>query len=394
MRPFLENHVLQQQPFKPMIIVVDTTKAGSATNTFILPIIKDASETVKIYWGDGTNSVGATGDNTHVYASSGVYTVKILSKLFGGILFLNGGDKAKVKSILSFGDGVLRQISDAFSGCTALTYASNGYLKTISSATTSQSMFRTCSSLTTIPLFDLSKVASTISMFRDCAALTSIPLFDLSNVTDASYMFYGCTTLTTVPLFNLSKATSVVGLFYGCTGITTVPLFSLSTVTDSSYMFFNCSSLVSVPLFDLSKATNTGEMFFGCSSLVSVPLFDLSKATSTLEMFRGCTTLTTVPLFDLSKVANTGSMFRSCTNLTTIPLLNLSKVTSASNMFFGVTLTTTSYSNFLINLATLPLQSTVTFHGGNSKYNAAGGVARAYLISNFGWTITDGGAAP
>ena len=28
--------------------------------------------------------------------------------------------------------------------------------------------------------------------------------------------------------------------------------------------------------------------------------------------------------------------------------------------------------------------------GGNSKYNVAGGVARAYLISNFGWTIADG----
>jgi hypothetical protein len=42
----------------------------------------------------------------------------------------------------------------------------------------------------------------------------------------------------------------------------------------------------------------------------------------------------------------------------------------------------------------LPLQSGVSFHGGNSKYNVAGGVARAYLISNFGWIITDGGAAP
>jgi len=74
-------------------------------------------------------------------------------------------------------------------------------------------------------------------------------------------------------------------------------------------------------------------------------------------------------------------------------LLNLSKVTNATNMFFGVTLTTQSYSDFLINLATLPLQSGVSFHGGNSKYNPAAAIARAYLVSNFGWTITDGGAA-
>ena len=96
MRPFFENNVLQQQPFKPMIIVVDTTKAGSASNTFVLPIIKDVTEVVKIEWGDGTKSIGVNGDNTHVYAASGIYTVKIESRLFGGIYFNDLGDKANI----------------------------------------------------------------------------------------------------------------------------------------------------------------------------------------------------------------------------------------------------------------------------------------------------------
>ncbi len=86
-------------------------------------------------------------------------------------------------------------------------------------------------------------------------------------------------------------------------------------------------------------------------------------------------------------------MFYGCASLTTVPLLNLSSVTDARYMFYGVTLTTTSYSDFLVNLATLSLKSGVSFHGGNSKYNPAAAIARAYLISNFGWTITDGGAA-
>ena len=198
MRPFFENNVLRQQSFKPMIIVVDTTKAGSASNTFVLPIIKATTETVKIYWGDGTNSIGVNGNNTYVYAASGVYTVKIESKIFGGLYFNNGGDKAKITKVVSSGRGVVRSVTNSFFGCTSLT---------------------------------------------------------------------------------------------------------------------------------------------------------------------------------------------------TIPLLNLSSVTNATNMFLGVTLTTQSYSDFLINLATLPLQSGVSFHGGNSKYNPTAATARAYLISNFGWTITDGGAA-
>ena len=247
MRPFFENHVLQQQPFKPMIIVVDTTKAGSASNTFVLPIIKDTTETVKIYWGDGTNSTGVNGNNTHVYAASGVYTVKIESRLFGGIYFNNLGDKAKITKIANYGQGVSR---------------------------------------------------------------------------------------------------------------------------------LNIKS------------------FFGCSSLLSIDIGNIvSNGADASNQYRGCTALTTVPLFNLSKVTDATNMFLGCTSLTTVPLFDLSKVTNATSMFLDVTLTTQSYSDFLINLATLPLQSGVSFHGGNSKYNPTAATARAYLISNFGWTITDGGAA-
>ncbi len=319
MRPFFENNVLQQQPFKPMIIVVDTTKAGSASNTFVLPIIKDTTETVKIYWGDGTNSTGVNGNNTHVYAASGIYTVKIESRLFGGIYFNNLGDKAKITKIANYGQGVSRL---------------------------------------------------NIGSFYGCSSLLSIDIGNIvSNGADASNQYRGCTALTTVPLFNLSSVTNAYAMFYQCTALTTVPLFNLSNCTSTRLMFAQCTALTTVPLLNLSSVTNAGYMFYGCASL------------------------TTVPLLNLSSVADAYAMFYQCTALTTVPLLNLSSCTNASNMFFGVTLTTQSYSDFLINLATLPLQSGVSFHGGNSKYNPTAAIARAYLISNFGWTITDGGAA-
>jgi len=295
MRPFFENNVLQQQPFKPMIIVVDTTKAGSASNTFVLPIIKDTTETVKIYWGDGTNSTGVNGNNTHVYAASGIYTVKIESRLFGGIYFNNLGDKAKITKIANYGQGVSRLNIGSFFGCSSLLSIDIGNI--------------------------VSNGVDASNQYRDCTALTTVPLLNLSSVTDAYAMFAYCTALTTVPLFNLSNCTSTRSMFFECTSLTTIQLLDLSSVTD---------------------ATN---------------------------------------------------MFRNCTSLTTIPLLDLSSVTDATNMFASVTLTTQSYSDFLINLATLPLQSGVIFRGGNSKYNPTAAIARAYLISNFGWTITDGGAA-
>jgi hypothetical protein len=319
MRPFFENNVLQQQPFKPMIIVVDTTKAGSASNTFVLPIIKDTTETVKIYWGDGTNSTGVNGNNTHVYAAGGVYTVKIESRLFGGIYFNNLGDKAKITKIASYGQGVSRLNMGSFYGCSSLLSIDIGNI--------------------------MSNGADASNQYRGCTALTTVPLLNLSSVTNAYAMFAYLYNITTVPLFNLSNCTSTRSMFYQCTALTTVPLFNVSSVTDAYAMFAYCAALTTVPLFNLSNCTSTQLMFAYCAALTTVPLFDLSK------------------------------------------------VTNAANMFTGVTLTTQSYSDFLINLATLPLQSGVSFHGGNSKYNPAAATARAYLISNFGWTITDGGAA-
>jgi len=367
MRPFFENNVLQQQPFKPMIIVVDTTKAGSASNTFVLPIIKDTTETVKIYWGDGTNSIGVNGDNTHVYAASGIYTVKIESRLFGGIYFNNVGDKAKITKIANYGQGVSRLNIGSFYGCSSLLSIAIGNI--VSNGAVTSNQYRGCTALTTVPLFNLSNCTNAYAMFFQCTALTTVPLFNLSSVTNAYGMFFQCSSLMSVPLFDLSKVTNATNMFYQCTALTTVPLLNLSSVTDASYMFLGCTALTTVPLLNLSNCTSTRSMFDQCKALTTVPLLNLSNCTSTRSMFDQCTALTTVPLFDLSKVTN------------------------ASYMFSGVTLTTQSYSDFLINLATLPLQSGVSFHGGNSKYNPAAAIARAYLVSNFGWTITDGGAA-
>ena len=307
MRPFFENNVLQQQPFKPMIIVVDTTKAGSASNTFVLPIIKGTTETVKIYWGDGTNSTGVNGNNTHVYAASGIYTVKIESRLFGGIYFNNLGDKAKITKIANYGQGVSRL---------------------------------------------------NIGSFYGCSSLLSIDIGNIvSNGVDATYQYRGCTALTTVPLFDLSSVTNASSMFFDCTSLTTIPLLDLSSVTNAANMFRNCTSLTTIPLLDLSNCTNATNMFRSCTSLTTIPLLDLSSVTDASTMFYQCTALTTVPLFNLSSVTDAFAMFYQCSNLTTVPLLNLSSVTNAGTMFSGVTLTTQSYSDFLINLATLPLQA-------------------------------------
>ncbi|MEJ2295986.1 MAG: hypothetical protein P8Y23_14615 [Candidatus Lokiarchaeota archaeon] len=52
---------------------------------------------------------------------------------------------------------------------------------------------------------------------------------------------------------------------------------------------------------------------------------------------------------------------------------------------------TSNYDDLLLGWSQLTLQSGVTFDAGYSKYSDAAADARQFIISNFAWTITDGG---
>ena len=64
-----------------------------------------------------------------------------------------------------------------------------------------------------------------------------------------------------------------------------------------------------------------------------------------------------------------------------------------SGMFYRVTLSTPNYDNLLLSWSQLTLQTGVWFDAGNSKYSNAAKDARQVIITNFSWTIIDGGLA-
>ena len=115
-------------------------------------------------------------------------------------------------------------------------------------------------------------------------------------------MFRSCTSLKTVKLFDTSKATDMNNMFSDCDQLTSVPLFDTSKVTNMNNMFSGCRRLTSVPLFDTSKVTNMERMFSGCRRLTSVPLFDTSNVSNISDMFAGCDDLTTLGGFAGLKV--------------------------------------------------------------------------------------------
>jgi len=73
---------------------IDTTKAGSALDTFIFPITTKSANAVLVDWGDGSEEETFTtvGNKSHTYTSTGTYQVKVrggLTSSIYGILVIN-----------------------------------------------------------------------------------------------------------------------------------------------------------------------------------------------------------------------------------------------------------------------------------------------------------------
>lgn len=258
-------------------MTIDTTKAGSASDTFILGAGNIGTYNATIDWGDGTTSTITTyndADLTHVYSVGGVYQVKI-SGDFNWIK--NGGDRLKVISIDNWGTIQWLSLEAAFSSCSNM----------------------------------------------DILA-TDIP--------------------------NVSMVTAFNSIFAACTSITNIDLQG----------------------WDFSNATNMQLMFqLSNASVINVTGLNTSNNTSLNQTFS---------LSELETVVG-------------LDTFNIESVTSFSNMFFGTKLSTVEYDKVLISWDGQDAVNSLAVNFGTSKYTlgSAAATARAGLIANDLWTITDGG---
>jgi surface protein len=208
---------------------------------------------------------------------------------------------------------------------------------------------------------------NTTRAFWGCTNMTSFTsgVTDTSSVTDMNYMFRDCTNLTSVDVssFNTSSVSSMLQMFFNCTNLTSIDVsnFDTSNVTRMDYMFANC---------------------FNCTS-VNVSNWDTSSVHRMYSMF-SLTGRDISGTFDIIGVENFS-----------IEGLNAYYISFRDFLIAPVGLPTARYDAFLINLDAQTSPSLTLVGFGSSKYTAGGAAeaARASLISNDGWSITDGGAA-
>lgn len=215
----------------------------------------------------------------------------------------------------------------------------------------------------------------------DCQKLLNISQWGCFNPANQANVFYGCQNLTVT-------ATDAIDL----TGVTTLQTF-----------FRDCKALTTIPglrYWNTGNITQFTSMFIGCDNFneAGVGYLNTSSATLMNYMFSACYNFNNpLPNFDTSNVSTFGlqGMFNNCLVFDQdISHLVLNPgITTLVQFLTNVTLSTTNYNALLVAWASqASLPSSITLQGGGSTYSLGDPATAKYdLITDYSWTITDGG---
>jgi hypothetical protein len=202
-------------------MTIDTTQAGSASDTFILPLASGSVYDFDIDWGDGSSETITTSTNvTHVYDTAGEHQIAITGD-FPRIFFNNTGDRLKLMSIDNFGDIVWGStLQSAWQGCSNMVINAND-------------------------VGNFGNVTNFSFAWFSCSSLTSFPFIDTSSGTNFNAAWLGCSNLTSFPLIDTSSGTNLQGAWRDCSSLTTFPAnaFDTNIATNYSLAFFNTALL-------------------------------------------------------------------------------------------------------------------------------------------------------
>ncbi len=345
---YLSLDDISLKTYQPELEYFITTWTTTTPNeSIIIPTNSSSTYLYDVDWEyNGNWETGFTGDAYHTYAEPGTYTVAIRGQ-FPRIFFNNSSNKDKIQSIEQWGDIAWESMQNAFTGCSNVVY-----------------------NATDAP--DLSSVISMYAMFDNASSFNGdLSTWDVSNVLNMEFLFY--------------EASSFNG---------DISTWDVSNVTGTSQMFMYASSFNGdLSGWDVSNVTEMGSMFHSASSFnQDLSNWDLSNVTKTSYMFNGASSFNQdISAWNVSNVINMAYMFNGASSFNQdLGTWDVSNGLVMNNMFANSALSTENYDSLLQGWSNLNLQDGVEFSVGSTQY-CYGQAARASIISNYGWNITDGG---
>ena len=176
----------------PFTFTIDTTASGSASDTFVLPLVNDGTISIYVNWGDGSSDIITAYNQTeitHQYSAGGTYSVTMQGTI-RGFSFADVGDKAKMRIVSQWGDLKITQ-SMAFNGCIDMTCTASD-APTILDTTDLNRTFYNCTDLTNIGGdWDMAGVTSLDSFFYQCSVFNQdISAWNVQSCSNFDNLFF------------------------------------------------------------------------------------------------------------------------------------------------------------------------------------------------------------
>lgn len=313
----------------------NTSTGSSITKQIKLPLLSGGTYNFTVNWGDTSSSTITLynqAEVTHTYASAGTYIITI-SGICTGWYFNSTGDRLKILSVQSWGGLKLTSTGRYFDGCSNLNLSSVSDSLDLSGVSSLLTMFRACSSLSTINNlnnWDTSNIISMDSIFQSCTNFNQELTFNTSLVQTFAQMFYNCTN------FNNGLASGVVGTL----NISTIS--ALSTFR----MFQGCASFNQILPFNMSAAVNIRSMFFNCTAFnQDIGSWNVSNVVQA-QLFMGLKAAANYSAFNLDSIYNGWSSLPSLKPGVTLDFSTI-KYTAAG--VAGRAILTGTPNNWIIN---------------------------------------------
>ena len=418
----------------------DTTQAGSASDTIVLPMTAGLT----VDWGDGNTDT----TNTHTYASGGVYTVTIEGAVTT-FRFNNGGDRRKIVDISNWG-GFDVAADSVFYGCENIDFSA-----TDSPTVTTTSflrMFRNTFNLTNADInnWDITGVNNMSECFWSSDINCDLDTWDTSLVTNMTRAFYSTTFNGDISTWDVSNVISLFLTFSGSTFNQPLNSWVTSSLVNMGGTFRSSSFNQPIGNWDVSSVTSLSECFYGSVFNQDLDTWVTTSLNTLYNAFKGSSFNGNISTWDVSGVTDMRLTFYDAqafnsdisswnvssvnnmqqtfnfpstnifnqdlsgwnTSLVTnmfwtfkgatsfdqdISLWDINQVTNfgPNGFMLSVTLSTANYDALLIgwdSQGAMSYSGTVNFGGSQYISGGAADAARTSLISKWGG-ITDGGAA-
>ena len=273
----------------------------TASNQIQIPTIGD-DYNYSVDWGDGSSTVGITGDVIHTYATAGTYTVKVDGD-FPRIAFSKNhtaSDAKKLVSIERWGDIKWTSMAGAFDGC--INMVGNARDKpNLSNVTNMEYMFLGAQNFNQdIGGWDVSNVTNMLCLFGAASSFNQdIGSWNVGNVVNMVGIFFGASNFNKdLNSWNVAKVSDMDRAFFKATAFDgDISSWNVSKVTNMNSMFFTASTFnQDIGDWNVSAVTNMASMFFKASAFdQDLGRWDVASTVNTDGMFTDTTSLTARP---------------------------------------------------------------------------------------------------